>query len=600
MSKPLAPTKRLSPTTSHESSVLNVAAMLASTHIDDGTASAVSSKQQQATMRVLHKERGAENEPTASSTKLKPSSDRAGDTTYQDDEDNYDDAFCMDDDDEDADAHAEALHQQVAARLQANLASVANTSNAVAAAPARRRVKVSTADMCTAANVYFLDYYRDLFTYLAKRKQRTDTLKSFIASGKMPRAQIESETARHRSKESDFLRKRRTRMHLGDFQVYAQIGQGGYGSVFLAQKKDTAEICAVKKMRKDVLIARDEVHHIRNERNVLAATNSPWLIKLLYSFQDRSDIYFVMEYIPGGDMRTLLTQSGILRHEHARFYIMEVLMCVSSLHQLGFIHRDLKPENFLVDSSGHLKLTDFGLAKGTLSEAHISNMREKLEAAQKYAETHELATLHLTAKEKRAMYQSVRSEDRSKAYSIVGSPDYMPPEMLKGESYDLLVDYWAIGCMLFEFLAGYPPFAARTLEEVWANIYKWEQTLQRPIYTGVDEEFNLTDNAWSFITKLLCGHQVRWSRPSQIKVHPFFENSDWDSLRESTPPFTPELKDKLDVSYFDKFDPADIDTTTPSSASPSEGEAHLFAGVTFKGRKGKHFDVPAPSSFASS
>lgn len=128
-------------------------------------------------------------------------------------------------------------------------------------------------------------------------------------------------------------------------------------------------------------------------------------------------------------------------------------------------------------------------------------MRDKLEEVKKYSESNELSTIHLTAKEKRAMYQSVRQEDRSIAYSLVGSPDYMAPEMLKGTGYDLLVDYWSLGCILFEFLAGYPPFTARTIEEVWANIYKWKKVLQRPVYSAPDEEFNLSNESWDLITK---------------------------------------------------------------------------------------------------
>ena len=145
-------------------------------------------------------------------------------------------------------------------------------------------------------------------------------------------------------RERAHLRKRRTKLQAPDFFILNQIGQGGYGQVFLARKKDTHEICALKKMNKKLLHKMDEVRHILVERDILTAAKSDWLVKLLYAFQDTENIYLAMEYVPGGDFRSLLNNSGVLTNRHARFYIAEMFLSVNALHQLGFIHRDLKPE----------------------------------------------------------------------------------------------------------------------------------------------------------------------------------------------------------------------------------------------------------------
>lgn len=170
-------------------------------------------------------------------------------------------------------------------------------------------------------------------------------------------------------------------MRLADFRIMAQIGQGGYGEVFLCRSRATNELCAVKKMRKRSLEGCDEVHHVKNERNVLVTADSEWLVRLLYSFQDHDHVYLALEYVPGGDFRTLLNEAGVLEHQHARFYIMEMILAVGALHLLGYTHRDLKPENFLIDRGGHIKLTDFGLAHGALSARRLEDMRARVSAA---------------------------------------------------------------------------------------------------------------------------------------------------------------------------------------------------------------------------
>ena len=348
------------------------------------------------------------------------------------------------------------------------------------------------------------------------------------------------------------LRKRRTRLRHGDFQVLTQVGQGGYGQVYPAQKKDTREVCALKVMSKKLLFKLDEIRHVLTERDILTTANSEWLVKLFYAFQDDKSIYLAMEYVPGGDFRTLLNNTGVLHNRHARFYIAEMFTCVDSLHQLGYIHRDLKPENFLIDSTGHVKLTDFGLAAGFLAPSKIESMRIKLESVGNVVSPFGITPMEeRTAAERRDGYRSLRERMPNYAKSIVGSPDYMAPEVLKGEEYDFTVDYWSLGCMLFEALAGYPPFAGATVDETWHNLKRWKQVLKKPVYE--DPTYYLSKRTWDLITRLVASKVSRFHGMTDIRAHQYFAEVDWTNLREQRAPFVPELDSETDAGYFDDF-----------------------------------------------
>ena len=364
--------------------------------------------------------------------------------------------------------------------------------------------------------------------------------------------EYEAAKQKYLGKERANLRKRRTRLRHGDFQILTQVGQGGYGQVYLAAKKDTREVCALKVMSKKLLFKLDEIRHILTERDILTAAKSEWLVKLLYAFQDEKSIYLAMEYVPGGDFRTLLNNTGVLHNRHSRFYIAEMFCCVDALHQLGYIHRDLKPENFLIDSTGHVKLTDFGLAAGMLSPQKFESMRIKLEEVGQIATPFNNAAMERrSANERREGYRSLREREVNYAKSIVGSPDYMAPEVLGGEEYDFTVDYWSLGCMLFEALSGYPPFAGNTVDETWQNLRNWNKVLSKPKFE--DPNYFLSPRTWDLITRCVTSKKHRFRSINEIYKHVYFAEVEWSQLREQRAPFVPELDGETDAGYFDDF-----------------------------------------------
>ena len=337
-------------------------------------------------------------------------------------------------------------------------------------------------------------------SYVHTRQHRLNQFKEQNPSPPAtPSEEYEPALQKYLGRERANLRKRRTRLRHGDFQILTQVGQGGYGQVYLAQKKDTKEVCALKVMSKRLLFKLDEIRHVLTERDILTAAKSEWLVKLLYAFQDEQSIYLAMEYVPGGDFRTLLNNTGVLHNRHARFYIAEMFSCVDALHQLGYIHRDLKPENFLVDSTGHVKLTDFGLAAGMLNPGKIESMRVRLSEVGDAIAPFGRPIEQRSVTERQEGYRSLREREVNYAKSIVGSPDYMAPEVLKGENYDFTVDYWSLGCMLFEALAGYPPFAGATVDETWQNLKHWKKVLKKPEYDSPN--YFLSSRTWNIIER---------------------------------------------------------------------------------------------------
>ncbi|AJW23140.1 AKH_1a_G0055540.mRNA.1.CDS.1 [Saccharomyces cerevisiae] len=415
-----------------------------------------------------------------------------------------------------------------------------------------RASQSKTQRVVNVCQLYFLDYYCDMFDYVISRRQRTKQVLRYLEQQRsvknVSNKVLNEEWALYLQREHEVLRKRRLKPKHKDFQILTQVGQGGYGQVYLAKKKDSDEICALKILNKKLLFKLNETNHVLTERDILTTTRSDWLVKLLYAFQDPESLYLAMEFVPGGDFRTLLINTRILKSGHARFYISEMFCAVNALHELGYTHRDLKPENFLIDAIGHIKLTDFGLAAGTVSNERIESMKIRLEEVKNLEFP---AFTERSIEDRRKIYHNMRKTEINYANSMVGSPDYMALEVLEGKKYDFTVDYWSLGCMLFESLVGYTPFSGSSTNETYENLRYWKKTLRRP--RTEDRRAAFSDRTWDLITRLIADPINRVRSFEQVRKMSYFAEINFETLRTSSPPFIPQLDDETDAGYFDDF-----------------------------------------------
>jgi serine/threonine kinase 38 len=294
-------------------------------------------------------------------------------------------------------------------------------------------------------------------------------------------------------KEAELNRKARKKVYPSDFEPLTIIGKGAFGEVI-----------------------KNQVTHVRSERDILVKAKNPWIVGLKFSFQDDENLYLVMEYLPGGDLMNLLIKRDILTEEESKFYTAEMILAIESVHDLNYIHRDLKPDNVLLGKDGHIKLTDFGLCKH--AEIKASQKRTPDKYTMKHSDN--FNALKNMLNKRLGGYK----KDRKLAYSTVGTPDYIAPEVFGPKGYDETVDWWSIGVILFEMLVGYPPFFADDSTVTCQKILHWKKTLVIPA------EANLTDEATDLILRLICDHENRLGKngATEIKEHAWFADVDWD------------------------------------------------------------------------
>jgi len=328
------------------------------------------------------------------------------------------------------------------------------------------------------------------------------------------------------------------------------------------------------------MLKKNQVQHIRAERDVLALCDCPWVVKLHYSFQDEKNLYLVMEYLPGGDLMTVLMKRDILSEDETRFYIAETALAIDAVHRLNYVHRDLKPDNILLDRDGHVKLSDFGLCKA-FGDAPVPYM-EQYEKATK----EESGTAHAkeNVRKLRAAQPAVvdakrtwKERNRKLAYSTVGTPDYIAPEVFAQTGYGQECDWWSLGVIMYECLVGYPPFYAEDPMATCRKIVNYKKTLVFP------PEANLSKESEELIRALICdaGHRLTFEG---IKAHAFFRGLDWNTMRQQRPPIIPAVKDETDTQNFDKFEEKEEDhaDATSSATSGASGAKNSFEGFTFK------------------
>lgn len=288
---------------------------------------------------------------------------------------------------------------------------------------------------------------------------------------------------------------------LSSFRTQHIIGTGSYAYVQLAIHKATGEPVALKVLNKAKLIERDQVQHTNTERLILSLVKSDFVVKLKGSFQTRTNLYCVLEFIQGGELFKLLRERKALSSPEALFYLAEVIAALSYLHSVHCLYRDLKPENVLIAADGHIKLTDFGLSKRLLP--------------------HE------------------------KTLTMCGTPEYMSPEMINGSGHGYAVDWWQVGILLYEMLHGKTPFIHKQPIRLYENIL-----LQQVVFSSGSEE------AKELICGLLEKNPERRLGGEAIKQHSFFAGLDWDAVqgRRLAPPFRPQLSGPMDASRYGKFE----------------------------------------------
>ena len=331
-------------------------------------------------------------------------------------------------------------------------------------------------------------------------------------------------------KESNFISFSRK-----DFKEIKLIGKGSFGKVFLVRFKKNNKLYAMKVLNKSLLREKNQESNIKTERDLMVQINCPFIVSIKFAFQNDSKLFLVQEFLQGGDLFFHIHTHQKFSNEKVKFYIVELVLAIECLHKNNMLYRDLKPENILIGKDGHIKLTDFGLSK------IISTF--------------------------------------DKTYTICGTLQYLAPEILGGEGYNESVDWWSLGCIMFEMLTGRLPFKFK--KDLNLDIYK--KKIRFPAYVD--------DKAKDLISKLLDYNQKKrlgsgdngWE---QVKGHPYFDGVDWDEAlaKKIKPPFIPKLENEFDLKYFEKTyteEPINGGGSNNSSSFSNEESEDNYKGFTY-------------------
>ena len=289
-----------------------------------------------------------------------------------------------------------------------------------------------------------------------------------------------------------------------DFTPIKLIGKGSYGNVFLVRYQKNNNLYAMKVLSKSVLRMQNQENNTKTERNLMVQIHCPFIVNIKFAFQNDSKLFIVQEFIQGGDLFFHIHSNPKFSNEKAKFYIIELVLAIEFLHKNNMLYRDLKPENILIGVDGHIKITDFGLTK------ILSNL--------------------------------------DKTYTICGTVQYLAPEILSGEGYNKSVDWWSLGCIMYQMLVGRFPFKFQKNGKINLSVY------QKPIrYPGYIDE-----NAKDLISKLLENDPNKRlgngeNGEKDIKNHPYFDGVNWDDAKDKKlkPPFIPKVENETDIKYFE-------------------------------------------------
>eukprot|EP00891_Asterochloris_glomerata_P007714 jgi/Astpho2/7714/fgenesh1_pm.00115_%23_33_t len=452
-----------------------------------------------------------------------------------------------------------------------------------------------------AAKSYIENMYKVQYQNIQQRADRRHRLERELQREELSEEERQHSLAALEQRERDFTRLQRQRLSAADFEPLTIIGRGAFGEVRICKERATGKIFAMKKLKKTEMVRRGQIDHVRAERNVLAEVHNPYVVRLFYSFQDDEFLYLIMEYLPGGDVMTLLMRKDILSIEETRFYIAETILALESIHRHNYIHRDIKPDNLLLGVDGHMKLSDFGLCKPvdvtklpTLRENEVTGAGSQQQAG---------SPSHASEADRLHQWQTNR---RTLAYSTVGTPDYIAPEVLLKKGYGMECDWWSVGAIMYEMMVGYPPFYSDDPMTTCRKIVNWRQCLKFP------DEIKLPPDAKDLIQRLLCDVEHRlgshgiqelkvctpiWSLlgVESTKGHPFFAGLDWASMYNTPAPYKPVVKHALDTQNFENFEEGH-GTLIGGSPSQSGMKRWTRADPTFVGYTYKNWEAVHPAA----
>ena len=290
---------------------------------------------------------------------------------------------------------------------------------------------------------------------------------------------------------------------LKDFTTLKILGKGSYGKVYLVKNINTNKIYAMKILDKQFLLEKNQITHTKTERIALEKLKHPFIVKLNYAFQDFKNLYFITEFLQGGELFYHLRKKSGFKEKAVKFYMSQVLLALEFMHDNNYIYRDLKPENIMIDKQGNIKLTDFGLSK-------ILKPNET-------------------------------------TYTLCGTAEYLAPEIIFGKGYDKTCDWFSFGVVIFELFCGYHPFGRKN-KKIDPTIY-----LRK---TYIPEKVG--KKAKDLIEKLFVSNpknRLGYKSADEIKNHPFFKDIDFKKVlnKEYKPPFIPQLDNETDLKYFEKI-----------------------------------------------
>lgn len=326
-------------------------------------------------------------------------------------------------------------------------------------------------------------------------------------------------------------------LSLSDFELIKVLGKGAFGKVILAQKLDNKKLYAIKILKKKDILAQDQLEHTKAEKAILQHVNHPFVVGLEYAFQTPEKVYFVLEFMSGGELFQHLRSFRRFQEDHAKFYAACITLGLGHLHNKDYIYRDLKLENLLLDSEGFAKLTDFGLAK------------------------------HIKADEK--------------ATTFCGTPEYLAPEVILSRGHNRPADWWSLGILIYEMCYGVPPFYTSNQQAMYKRIVKEEVTFRE----GVPASAELKD----IITQLLQKDPKKrlGARGDSLEVlaHPWLASIDVSKLmaKKLKPPFVPKTDGDDWVQNFDSEFTSEMPRDSHAFVTEEELKAFAdkFAGLSY-------------------